>query len=120
MSTSPFLNQCPAQLERNRLAVFDPVPLPKETRESMKAISSFLSAQRLAADLAKTMMTLWSAVGNEEDSLPSTDEVRGSLLKCSEMAWLVARVTAAEDSITYRLHQADLHEAQHGGWHHGA
>jgi hypothetical protein len=85
----------------------------------MKAISRFLSAQSLAVDLAETMMTLWAAVGNE-DSPPSTDELRGSLLQCSEMARLVAKVAATEDSITYRLHQDDLHEAQHGGRHHGA
>ena len=65
------------------------------------------------------MMTLWSAVGNEDSPL-STDEIRGSLLQCSEMAWIVANVAAVEDSITCRLHQADLYEAQHGGRHHGA
>ena len=85
----------------------------------MKAISSFLSAQGLAVDLAESMMALWSAVGNE-DSPPSTDEIRGSLLQCSEMACLVANVAAAEDSITCRLHQADLYEAQHGGRYHEA
>ena len=94
--------------------VFEPTPLSKEIRAEMEAISLYLGSEAAAINLASTLMTLWTAMGNE-DNPPSNDEMRDSLVQCSEVAWLIASTSAAENNVSYRLHFADLYEAQHGG-----
>ncbi|MEN8180765.1 MAG: hypothetical protein ABFS39_19380 [Pseudomonadota bacterium] len=91
-----------------------PETITPAIRERMKGIDSALDSDGLAISLAQSLKAMWWATVNE-DGQPGPGEMSGFLLLCSEVAWLITRAIEAEDSITHRLRQADLYEAQHGG-----
>ena len=115
---SQFRSPIDALLEWERMkedvTVYQPEPLRKEKRKQLEVINANLNTMLITASLRQSLMTLWSAVENEQCP-PSKSDLSGGLLQCSEAAQLILNALEADDAITYRLKQADLYEAQHGG-----